>query len=59
MVRVRRPVARKTVDDGAASPLTEIIELAREGDPLPERVERVKGVYARLLKDFNREKALR
>ena len=51
--------ARAAVDAGAAPALTEVLELARQGDQLLERVERAKGLYAALLKRFNQEKKAR
>ena len=51
--------AREEVDAGAAPALTEILELAKQGDQLLERVERAKGLYASLLKKFKQEEKLR
>ncbi len=51
--------ARKAVDEGAAPALTEVLELARQGDQLLERVKLVKGLYAALWKESIREKKAR
>jgi hypothetical protein len=48
--------AHEAVDNGVAAALTEILELAREGDALLERVELVKGIYRNLLKTYAQEK---
>jgi len=51
--------ARAAVDAGAPPALTEVLELARQGDQLLERVERAKGLYASLLRKFKQEEKSR
>ncbi len=48
--------ARIAVGLGLSPALTEIHELAKEGDQLMERVRLAKGLYAELLKKFRQEK---